>query len=117
MEKGIICEINNIDIHHLIPVISKHVQIHKLDSGAILEIDYHQMTATLGNFEYLDLNQTAYEVCVQMNGNYTVDEILQMQCKRYGECAEDHEEWYYEMIESFIIKGIIFLVKERRFYC
>ncbi|WP_332651270.1 hypothetical protein [Lysinibacillus sp. 54212] len=117
MEKGVIAEICHIDIHHLIPIIGKHVQINKSSDGAILEIDYHEITAAPGDFEYVDLNQTAYEVCMQMNGIYTVDEILKMQCNRYGESVKDHEDWYYEMIESFILKGIIFLTKKRRYYC
>lgn len=89
------------------PYIGKHVRIHQLPTGGVLEIDYLREDVTAADFEYLDLNQTAYEICMQMDGTKSIEEILHDQCHIYGEDVQDHEDWYYDMVYMLRDRHII----------
>ncbi|AKP46488.1 MULTISPECIES: subtilosin maturase AlbA [Bacillus] len=97
------------------PYIGDHIRIHKLPSGGVLEIDYLREDVSASDFEYLDLNQTAYEICMRMDGTKTIEEILQAQCDKYNENIHDHEGWYYDMIHMLLKKQVIKIMDQAKY--
>lgn len=45
----------------MFPFINESVRVHQLPEGGVLEIDYLRDNVSISDFEYLDLNKTAYE--------------------------------------------------------
>lgn len=72
-------------IERMFPFISESVRVHQLPEGGVLEIDYMRDNVSISDFEYLDLNKTAYELCMLMDGQKTAEQILEYQCAAYNE--------------------------------
>ncbi|MDF4189690.1 PqqD family peptide modification chaperone, partial [Ligilactobacillus salivarius] len=75
-------------IEQMFPFINESVRVHQLPEGGVLEIDYLRDNVSISDFEYLDLNKTAYELCMRMDGQKTAEQILAEQCAVYDESPE-----------------------------
>ncbi|MCY8512998.1 subtilosin maturase AlbA [Bacillus atrophaeus] len=99
-------------IERMFPFINESVRVHQLPEGGVLEIDYMRDNVSISDFEYLDLNKTAYELCMLMDGQKTAEQILEYQCATYNESPEDHKDWYYEMLDMLLKKQVIRLTDQ-----
>nr|WP_275592106.1 subtilosin maturase AlbA [Bacillus atrophaeus] len=96
----------------MFPFINESVRVHQLPEGGVLEIDYMRDNVSISDFEYLDLNKTAYELCMLMDGQKTAEQILDYQCATYNESPEDHKDRYYEMLDMLLNKQVIRLTDQ-----
>lgn len=89
------------------PHLSAKVRLHQLPTGGMIEVNHMNANADGNDLEYMDLNQTAYELCSQFCGIQTAEQVLESQCSKYGENKEDHRDWYEDMLQMLTGKQIV----------
>ena len=62
-------------------------------------------------FEYLDLNSSAFEACTYFDGSKKMIDIIQDMCIKYDCELKDHINWYSELIKELYSKELVTLTQ------
>ncbi|MFO3693554.1 radical SAM protein [Staphylococcus felis] len=82
-------------------------RLHQLPNGGVIEVKNGRLDDEVFDFEYLDLNSSAFEACTYFDGSKTAPDILKEMCSKYNCDINEHLEWYSNLINRLYKKGLI----------
>ncbi|MGS3970862.1 radical SAM protein [Staphylococcus pseudintermedius] len=87
-----------------------NARLHQLPHGGVIEVKNGMFKDEVFDFEYLDLNSSAFEACTYFDGSMTIIDILKDMCQKYKCDINDHIEWYTNLVNDLYKKNLINLV-------
>ncbi|PCF85758.1 radical SAM/SPASM domain-containing protein [Staphylococcus delphini] len=90
---------------------NEHVRLHQLPEGGVIEMSFRDSKFDMLEFEYLDLNSSAFEACTYFDGSKKIIDIIQGMCLKYDCELKDHINWYSDLIKKLYSKKLVTLTQ------
>ena len=84
-----------------------NARLHQLPNGGVIEVKHGRLEDEVFDFEYLDLNSSAFEACTYFDGSMTALNILKYMCGKYKCDITEHIGWYTNLVNELYKKNLI----------
>ncbi|KKB33131.1 radical SAM/SPASM domain-containing protein [Bacillus thermotolerans] len=92
-----------------------NARIHQLPLGGVIEVNYKDTKFKVDEFEYLDINETAYEACMSFDGTREPLEILKSMCQKYNEDLSEHLPWFENLVRELLQKNVLSISEKKEY--
>lgn len=89
-----------------------NARLHQLPNGGVIEVKHGSLEDEIFDFEYLDLNSSAFEACTYFDGTMTASNILKYMCSKYKCDITEHIGWYTNLVNELYKKNLINVTKQ-----